>query len=127
MPPRVGQLPVAAVAPPRKECQVSTHAHQSVQHQQRRVEKNCDPLHENHGSSETEMSAAGWPAVCRRGGSHWKTLQERIRRSRLAVPGGRCKPRALGAACLGLVAINLGFPPLAGHLAMRLAIAGDSS
>jgi hypothetical protein len=41
---------------PREKCQVSTHAHQSVHHQQRRVEKNCDPLDENHGSSETEMS-----------------------------------------------------------------------
>lgn len=80
---------------------MSTHAHESVQHQ-RWVEKEQDSLDDNHGNSETEMSPAGRPAVCGRGGSHWKNLQERIRRSRLPVPGGRCKPRAQGAACLGL-------------------------
>ena len=49
-----------------------TRAHQSVPHPQWRVEKNCDSLDENQGNSETEMSPAGWPAVCGRGGSHWR-------------------------------------------------------
>lgn len=81
---------------------MSAHGHQNVKHQ-RRVEKECDPLHENdHDSSATEVSPTGQPAVCGRGGSHWEALQERIRRSRLAAHRGHRKARAIGAACLGL-------------------------